>query len=78
MMRMMRWTIAAVVMSVLLAGCGGSTNSGASDCVMKVRHDGTTFAEVAFSGHQATRAGRADRSDCDDLGDEARGAYFPH
>jgi hypothetical protein len=74
---MMRWTIAAVVMSVLLVGCGGSPNSGASDCVMKVRREGTTFAEVAFSGHQATRAGQADRSDSDDMGAEARGAYFP-
>jgi hypothetical protein len=72
----MRWRIAAVVMGVLLTGCGGSTTS-ASDCVTLVRQNGTTFREIAVTGHEATRAGQADRSDCDDMGVEARGAYFP-
>jgi hypothetical protein len=68
--------ITAVAMSVLLAGCGGSTTT-ASDCVTLVRQEGTMFREVAFSGHEAMRAGQADRSDCGDMGVEARGAYFP-
>ena len=72
----MRWALTAVAMSVVIAGCGGSTTS-TSDCVTLVRQAGTTFREVAFSGHQATRAGQADRSDCDDIGVDTRGAYFP-
>lgn len=74
----MRWIFAAVILAFPLASFGNSTGGqGASDCSLAVRRDATTYVEMGFSDRAATTVGQADESECDDMGADPQGAFFP-
>ena len=77
----MRWSFAVLVMIFPLLGCGGPESPAGSDCSLAVHRDATTYIEAGFTEHAASKVGKADGADCDDMGADARGAYFaenPH
>jgi hypothetical protein len=82
-MRSILGAVAAVV--ALLAGCGDGQGSddpdgaagGGAECQPMVRFEGAIYLGTAYSAEQVTQVGMADEADCDDGGEEARGAYFP-
>ena len=89
MMRDKRVRCARAVTALLViatTGCGqepdraGDRRDGATaaDCVILLRLGGETFREVAFGGprDRGQALGDAQRSMCDDIGRDVRGAYF--
>jgi Family of unknown function (DUF6281) len=87
----MKWIVGAAAVASLLAGCGGGQEPGgeveprgedeivaaAADCVVQVRFEGTIYSGTGYSAQKGTRIGIADESNCDDIGENARGPYFP-
>ena len=77
---------AIALAALAAAGCGQQAPSlrdrsdGAvtADCVVLLRRGGETFHEVGSGAASAmgTRLGDAEQSSCDDVGRDARGAYF--
>lgn len=64
---------------VLLGGCGEDEgeSGGVSDCGLAIRSQGTVYSEAGFIRGSARSVGHADFASCDDVGEDARGAYFP-
>ena len=63
---------------LVLAGCTTAESSPAApDCAVAVRHQGTVYVEAGLTTHRGTRVGEVDLSSCDDMGEDARGTYFP-
>jgi hypothetical protein len=58
-------------------GCGNPTSQSASDCAAALRLDATTYVERGFTHHPASRSGTAEDSECEDVGADPRGVYFP-
>ena len=89
MMRNRRFCCARAVTALLViatTGCGqepdgaGDRHDGATtaDCVILLRSGGETFREIAYGGarDRGPALGEAQRSSCDDIGRDVRGAYF--
>ena len=55
----------------------GATGRGAAECQPMVRFEGTIYLGTAYSSEQVTQVGMADDANCDDNGEDARGAFFP-
>ncbi len=74
----MRIVVAGLLL-VLLVSCGeGEGESGGdSDCGLAIRSEGTVYSEAGFVKGPAKSVGQADFASCDDVGEDARGAYFP-
>ena len=69
---------ACAIPAVLVAAMGCSTaGTGAFDCATVVRLGATEYIERGFTRDVGTPLGDADLSECDDVGADARGAYFP-
>ena len=76
----------AAVVALLAAGCSDGQGSdddpdgatgGAAECQPMVRFEGTIYLNAAYSSEQVTQVGMADNANCDDNGEDARGAFFP-
>ena len=70
--------IAALVLLValLLAGCG-SDDEGSADCGSQVRLDGVVYTSHGFTERGGERIGPVEVAECQDVGEDARGAVFP-
>jgi hypothetical protein len=76
----------AALLVMASAGCGQDPHGAgdrrnavtAADCVILLRLGGETFREVAYGGarDRGAELGDAQQSSCDDIGRDARGAYF--
>lgn len=71
----MRLVIAGILV-VLIGGCADKSR-GSSDCGSAIRHDGIVYVEAGFVKGPAQPLGQADDASCDDMGEDAQGAYFP-
>lgn len=69
--------VAVTTAAFLLVGCGNPTSQSASDCAAALRLDATTYVERGFTHHPANRSGTAEGSECEDVGADPRGVYFP-
>ncbi len=68
----------AALLLALVAGCGDDDPPGdTSDCSLSIRTNGITYDEIGFVNGPAQPVGRAELASCDDVGEDARGAYFP-
>ncbi|NUR10066.1 MAG: hypothetical protein HOQ45_24060 [Nocardioidaceae bacterium] len=76
----MKLIVGGSLVALLLSGCGGGpsgSGSATADCVLSIRTGGTAYVERGTTERPAAAAGHADGSACDDMGRDARGAYFP-
>lgn len=68
---------AVAAIALLVQGTGGHPR-GTADCTPLVRLDGVVYRQHSYLDYRPTRsAGTAERSDCDDLGRDAKGSQFP-
>ena len=73
------WTGGAAAV-LALAGCATAVTGGtqgAADCTSQVRLGGVVYSGYGSTERPATRHGEADRAECDDLGADAHGSFFP-
>jgi hypothetical protein len=77
---MMRFAVvaASLTLSFIVGGCSGDGGSQTSrDCSTQVRADGIVYTSYGYTERNASRHSVAERANCDDVGEDARGSVFP-
>lgn len=68
--------LTTLVASVALVGCSTDETS-VSDCTTQIRLGSTVYSSYGFVDRSAVRHTSAERADCEDVGEDARGSVFP-
>lgn len=62
--------------SLALVGCSTDEPS-TSDCTTQIKVGSTVYSSYGFVDRPAVRHTSAERADCEDVGEDARGSVFP-
>lgn len=68
--------LTALVAALAVVGCS-TDELPVSDCTTQIRVGSTVYSSYGFVEGPAVRHASADRADCEDVGEDARGSVFP-
>jgi hypothetical protein len=72
-----RAAFALALVATVASACDADTRASTADCQRQVRLEGHTYTSYGFTDHGGREFGTVEEAACEDVGEEARGSYFP-